>query len=164
MKDFALSEGLSLEEAARELRYGFLRREAAKLGPRTKIYTAHHADDQAETVIFNLIRGTGTAGLAGMRVYQDGIVRPLLHIRRSELAEYAAAHGIPHVEDGSNADPEAAARNFLRLKIMPLLEELNPRAVEHIAAAAAHVRAADHAIEKEAARRAFRAAGGLSCF
>lgn len=153
VKGFALSEGLSLEEAARELRYAFLRREAAKMGPRTKIYTAHHADDQAETVLFNLIRGTGTAGLSGMAVYQDGIVRPLLHVRRSELAEYAAAHGIPHVEDHTNADPDAAARNFLRLKVMPLLEELNPRAVEHIAAAAAHVRAADHAIEKEAARR-----------
>ena len=151
VKGFALSEGLSVEEAARELRYAFLRREAAKLGPRTKIYTAHHADDQAETVLFNLIRGTGTAGLAGMAVYQGDLVRPLLYVRRSELAEYAAARGIPHVEDGTNADPEAAARNFLRLKVMPLLEELNPRAVEHIGAAAAHVRAADHAIEKEPA-------------
>ena len=153
VKEFALSEGLSVEEAARELRYAFLRREAAKLGPRARIYTAHHADDQAETVLFNLIRGTGTAGLAGMAVYQEDLVRPLLCVRRSELAEYAAARGIPHVEDDTNADPEAAARNFLRLKVMPLLEELNPRAVEHIGAAAAHVRAADRAIEREAARR-----------
>ena len=126
VKGFALSEGLSVEEAARELRYAFLRREAAKLGPRARIYTAHHADDQAETVLFNLIRGTGTAGLAGMAVYQGDLVRPLLYVRRSELAEYAAARGIPHVEDGTNADPEAAARNFLRLKVMPLLGELNP--------------------------------------
>ena len=153
MKGFALSEGLSVEEAARELRYAFLRREAAKLGPRARIYTAHHADDQAETVLFNLIRGTGTAGLAGMAVYQGDLVRPLLCVRRSELADYAAARGIPHVEDDTNADPEAAARNLLRLKVMPLLEELNPRAVEHIGAAAAHVRAADRAIEREAARR-----------
>ena len=140
VKGFALSEGLSVEEAARELRYAFLRREAAKLGPRARIYTAHHADDQAETVLFNLIRGTGTAGLAGMAVYQGDLVRPLLCVRRSELADYAAARGIPHVEDATNADPEAAARNFLRLRVMPLLEELNPRAVEHISAAAAHVR------------------------
>ena len=153
VKAFASSEGLSAEEAARELRYGFLRREAAKLGAAVRIYTAHHADDQAETVVMNLIRGTGTAGLCGMAICQGDLVRPLLRIRRSELADYAAAHGIPHVEDTTNADPEAAARNFLRLKVMPLLEELNPRAVEHISAAAAHVRAADHAIEKEAARR-----------
>ena len=153
VRGLAEREGLSLEEAARTLRYDFLRREAEKLGPYTKIYTAHHADDQAETVLFNLIRGTGTAGLAGMAVCQGDIVRPLLRVRRSELADYAAAHGIPHVEDTTNADPEAAARNFLRLKVMPLLEELNPRAVEHISAAAAHVRAADHAIEREAARR-----------
>ena len=153
VKGFALSEGLSVEEAARELRYAFLRREAAKLGPRARIYTAHHADDQAETVLFNLIRGTGTAGLAGMAVYQGDLVRPLLCVRRSELADYAAARGIPHVEDDTNADPEAAARNLLRLKVMPLLEDLNPRAVEHIGAAAAHVRSADRAIEREAARR-----------
>ena len=64
---FAAREGLSLEEAARTLRYGFLRREAEKLGPHTNIYTAHHADDNAETILFNLIRGTGVAGLAGTR-------------------------------------------------------------------------------------------------
>ena len=153
VKGLALSEGLSMEEAARTLRYAFLRREAAKLGPAVKIYTAHHADDQAETVLLHLIRGTGTAGLAGMRLWGGDIVRPLLSVRRAELAEYAAAHGISHVEDGTNADPEAAARNFLRLRVMPLLEELNPRAVEHISAAAAHVRSADDAIEREAARR-----------
>lgn len=153
VRGLAEREGLSLEEAARTLRYDFLRREAEKLGPHTKIYTAHHADDNAETILFNLIRGTGTAGLAGMAVCQGDIVRPLLRVRRSELADYAAARGIPHVEDTTNADPEAAARNFLRLKVMPLLEDLNPRAVEHIGAAAAHVRGADRAIETEAARR-----------
>ena len=153
VRGLAESEGLSLEEAARKLRYAFLRREAEKLGPRVKIYTAHHADDQAETVLLNLIRGTGTAGLAGMTCHQDGVVRPLLGVRRSELAAYAAAHGLPHVEDDTNSDPDAAARNFLRLQVMPLLGELNPRAVEHINRAAAHVRSADYAIEREAARR-----------
>ena len=149
---FARGEGRSLEEAGRTLRYAFLRREAEKLGG-VRIYTAHHADDNAETVLFNLIRGTGTAGLAGMAWQQDGIFRPLLSVRRAELAAYAAGQGIPHVEDATNLDPAAAARNLLRLRVLPLLEELNPRAVEHINAAAAHVRTADQAIEAEAARR-----------
>ena len=153
VRGLAAAEGLSVEEAGRQLRYAFLRREAEKLGPAVRIYTAHHADDQAETVLLNLIRGAGTAGLAGMELRRGDVVRPLLRVRRGELAEYAAAHRIPHVEDATNADPEAAARNFLRLRVMPLLEELNPRAVEHIGTAAAHVRAADRAVEAEAARR-----------
>ena len=125
-------EGLSLEEAARRLRYDFLRQEAEKLGQHIKIYTAHHADDNAETILFNLIRGTGVAGLTGMAYQQNGICRPLLDVTREELAAYAAARHIPHVEDTTNADPGAAARNFLRLEVMPRLRQINPRAVEHI--------------------------------
>ena len=148
----AKAQGLSAEEAGRQLRYAFLRREAEQLGG-ARIYTAHHADDNAETVLFNLIRGTGTAGLSGMAWQQDGVFRPLLAVRRRELAAYAAAEGIPHVEDATNLDPDAAARNFLRLRVMPLLEEVNSAAVRNINRAAAHVRTADQAIEAEAARR-----------
>ena len=151
----ARAEGLSAEEAGRRLRYAFLRREAEKLGG-ARIYTAHHADDNAETILFNLIRGAGTAGLAGMAWQQEGVYRPLLGLRRAELASYAAEHGVPHVEDATNLDPDAAARNFLRLRVMPLLEELNPKAVEHINAAAAHIRSADAAIQAEAQRRLAR--------
>ena len=146
-------EGLSLEEAARVLRYAFLRREAEKLGEYTNIYTAHHADDNAETILMNLIRGTGVAGLTGMDYEQDGIYRPLLDVRRAELQDYAAAHGIPHVEDSTNADPDAAARNYLRLEVMPRLGRLNPRAVEHINDAGDRLRSLDRAVEEEAARR-----------
>ena len=148
----AQAEGLSIEEAGRQLRYAFLRREAERLGG-ARIYTAHHADDNAETVLFNLIRGTGTAGLSGMAWQQDGVFRPLLAVRRRELADYAAAEGVPHVEDETNSDPDAAARNLLRLRVMPLLEEVNSAAVRNINRAAAHVRAADQAIEAEADRR-----------
>ena len=73
VRGLAEREGLSLEEAARTLRYAFLRREAEKLGQHIRIYTAHHADDNAETILFNLIRGTGVAGLAGMAYHQNGI-------------------------------------------------------------------------------------------
>ena len=120
-------EGLSLEEAARKLRYDFLRQEAEKLGQYIKIYTAHHADDNAETILFNLIRGTGVAGLTGMAYQQDGICRPLLDVTREELAAYAAARHIPHVEDTTNADPGAAARNFLRLEVHAPLEADQPQ-------------------------------------
>ena len=146
-------EGLSLEEAARRLRYDFLRQEAEKLGQHIKIYTAHHADDNAETILFNLIRGTGVAGLTGMAYQQNGICRPLLDVTREELAAYAAARHIPHVEDTTNADPGAAARNFLRLEVMPRLRQINPRAVEHINDAGRRLRVADQSLEEEAARR-----------
>ena len=153
VRGLAEREGLSLEEAARTLRYAFLRREAEKLGQHIMIYTAHHADDNAETILFNLIRGTGVAGLAGMAYQQNGIYRPLLDVTRAELADYAADHHIPHVEDATNADPAAAARNFLRLEVMPRLKQINPQAVEHINGAGRRLRTVDRSLEEEAARR-----------
>ena len=153
VRGLAEREGLSLEEAARNLRYAFLRQEAEKLGPRIRIYTAHHADDNAETILFNLIRGTGVAGLTGMAYQQDGIYRPLLHVARAELADYAAAYGIPHVEDSTNGDPDAAARNYLRLEVMPRLKQINPKAVEHINSAGRRLRVVDRSLEEEAVRR-----------
>ena len=152
VRALAAEEKLSLEEAARNARYAYLRREAERLGG-ARIYTAHHADDNAETMLLNLVRGTGLAGLAGMPMSQNGIFRPLLQVRREELQAYAAAHGIPHVEDATNQDPGAAARNFLRLNVMPLLRELNPRAVEHMSAAADQLRIAERSLEEEARRR-----------
>lgn len=151
VKALAKAEGLSLEEAARDLRYAFLRETAAPGAKR--IYTAHHADDNAETILMNLVRGTGLTGLTGMDRRKNGIVRPLLDVTRAELAEYAAARGIPHVEDETNADPDAAARNLLRLQVMPLLKELNPRAVEHMNRTARQLRTVDRSLEEEACRR-----------
>ncbi len=148
----AAREGLSLEEAARKLRYAFLRKTAADQGG-ARIYTAHHAGDNAETILMNLVRGTGLTGLAGMLPSRDGIVRPLLEISRDELEAYAAARSIPHVEDETNADPEAAARNFLRLQVMPLLKQMNPRAVEHMNETARQLQALDCFLEEEARRR-----------
>ena len=153
VRGLAEREGLSLEEAARTLRYTFLRREAEKLGQHIRIYTAHHADDNAETILFNLIRGTGVAGLTGMAYQQNGIYRPLLDVTRAELADYAADHHIPHVEDATNADSAAAARNFLRLEVMPRLKQINPQAVAHINGAGRRLRTVDRSLEEEAARR-----------
>lgn len=88
-----------------------------------------------------------------MAYQQNGICRPLLDVTREELAAYAAARHIPHVEDTTNADPGAAARNFLRLEVMPRLRQINPRAVEHINDAGRRLRVADQSLEEEAARR-----------
>ena len=150
--EYAKREGLSIEEAARNLRYAFLRRTAAE-GACKRLYTAHHADDNAETVLLNLIRGTGLTGLTGMDWEQGGICRPLLSVTRAELEAYAARWEVPHVEDETNADPEAAARNRLRLQVMPLLKELNPRAVEHICRTAGYLRTADESLEEDALNR-----------
>jgi len=152
----AREEGLSVEEAARKARYAFLENTATE-GGFDAILTAHHADDNAETVLLNLIRGTGSAGLTGIPRERGKILRPFLEIPRTELAAYAAAYGIPHVEDETNLDPDAAARNRLRLQVMPLLREINAAAAENISAAAGVLARESEAMEIMAARLAKRA-------
>lgn len=148
----AKETGESLEEAGRRLRYAFLERSAEE-GGFTAILTAHHADDNAETVLLNLLRGTGIRGLTGIPAVRGRICRPFLETSREELRAYAAAHGIPHVEDATNADPDAASRNRLRCEVLPVLRELNPRAAEHICRTAEQLKEIDDLLEADAARR-----------
>jgi tRNA(Ile)-lysidine synthase len=135
---------LGVEAAAREARYAAL---AGLLRPGDCLLTAHHADDQAETVLLQLLRGAGPAGLAAMpRVAPLGagrLVRPLLDVARAELRAYAQANAVACVEDPSNRDP-ALARAYLRAAVMPRLEARWPglrgtlaRAARHAADAAA---------------------------
>ena len=152
VRSLAEREGLSAEEAARRLRYAFLRETAKETGC-AAILTAHHADDSAETMLLNLVRGTGLKGLCGIPAKRDGILRPFLSVTRSELAAYAAVHGVPHIEDETNADPDAAARNLLRLQVLPLLKEINPRVVEHMNATAEQLNVLDRSLEEDARRR-----------
>lgn len=147
VRALAARERLSEEEAARQLRYTFLRETAAREDC-ALLLTAHHADDNAETLLLNLIRGTGLKGLAGIPQERDGILRPFLGVSRGELADYASAHGIPHVEDATNADPDAATRNFIRLRVMPLLRELNPRAPEAMSRTAEQLRELDGELDR----------------
>ena len=126
-------EGESLEEAARNLRYAFLEEAGEGFDA---ILTAHHADDHAETVLLQLLRGTGMAGLAGIPGRRGKFLRPFLSVSRETLAAYAQEHAIPHVEDESNAE-NTAARNLLRHEVLPVFRKLNPRAVENICRAAA---------------------------
>lgn len=124
-------EGLSAEEAARKLRYAFLE-EQQQEQKCVFILTAHHADDNAETMLLNLLRGTGSRGLTGIPASRDRIHRPFLRVTREELAAYAEKYDVPHIEDETNQELDAA-RNVLRQKVLPVLRELNPRAVENMA-------------------------------
>ena len=113
---------MSVEEAARTLRYAFLE----SLGDSgTRIATAHQADDQAETVLMNLIRGSGLKGLGGIPPVRGRVIRPLLTVTRQEVLIYLHEHQLRFVEDSSNADV-SFRRNKLRHEVLPLLRELNP--------------------------------------
>ncbi len=119
------------EDAARALRYAFLRRAAARSG-NAVVATAHHADDQAETVLFRLARGAGPAGLVGIRERAPGLVRPLLAFSGEELGRYARERRISWREDPSNRD-RSRARNALRLDVLPALEDAVPGAARALA-------------------------------
>ena len=127
----AARAGESLETAARRLRYDFLRRTAAGLARQegtnhVLIATAHHRNDQAETVLMHLLRGTGVRGLGGIRAEQGDLIRPLLFASKKELADYCGFRQLCPRHDATN-DEADCFRNKLRLKLLPLLaEEYNP--------------------------------------
>ena len=112
----------SLEEAARDTRYAFLREIAASIGENTKIATAHTASDNAESVIFNLARGCGLEGLCGIAPVRENIVRPLLSCSRGDVLDYCEKNSIAHIEDATNAD-EGYTRNFIRHSVLSKLGE-----------------------------------------
>ena len=156
VRALAEDQGLTLEEAGRKLRYDFLEETAEREGFEA-VLTAHHADDNAETVLLNLVRGTGLTGLRGIPRERGRFLRPFLDLTRQELVDYAAAHSLSHVEDETNADPDAAARNLLRLQVLPLLRQVNPRAVEHMARTAGRLREMELGLE-DLTQRYLRAA------
>ncbi len=143
----ASAEGRSLEEAGREARYRFLE-EVAPSG--ALIATAHTLDDLAETVLLNLLRGTGSAGMAGMPARRGRIVRPLLGERRAALRAMLDAAAIDYRDDPSNADP-AFLRNRVRGELLPLLESLRDGAVERIGRFAGLAAADDSLLDRVAA-------------
>lgn len=128
----AARTGRGIEETARVLRYEFLD-QTAKLCGASRIATAHTANDNAETLLLHLVRGSGLSGLAGIPPRRGNVVRPLLTTTRAEVEEYCETNGLSWVEDSTNAD-ETYTRNFLRHQVMPLLEQMNPRVVETLSA------------------------------
>ena len=114
-----------LEAAARDARYAFLKSLPGKIA------TAHTADDNAETVLMHLIRGTGLQGLGGIRPMQGQLIRPMLRITRQEVLAFLEQWNLPHVEDSSN-ESDAFLRNRIRHHVMPLLYRENPRLAENL--------------------------------
>lgn len=140
---------LTVEETGRRARYDFLRRTADALAA-DFIATAHHRDDQAETVLLQLLRGTGPQGLTGIPPVRDGIIRPLLDTPRAAIDDYIAQNRLPYVTDETNLDTHYA-RNRLRLDIMPQLLAINPAAAAHIARTADILRAENDLLDAQAA-------------
>lgn len=127
--------GMTEEEAGRRLRYEAMEAYAEKIGA-NKIALAHHRDDQAETVLFHLFRGSGPRGLRGMPVKRGPFIRPLLFASRQEIEEYLAEKKLPYCEDSTNSSLKYS-RNILRRQILPLVTEtINAQAPAHIAAMA----------------------------
>ncbi|MBI4545364.1 MAG: tRNA lysidine(34) synthetase TilS [Gemmatimonadetes bacterium] len=131
------------EAAARALRYRFLRTVALRRRAH-RLATGHHADDQAETVLFRIIRGTGLRGLAGIPERRGRLVRPLLRFPRAQIAEYAAAAGLSWREDPTNV-LVGYARNRLRHEVLPRLEAIQPGAARALVRLAEHARHAETA-------------------
>jgi tRNA(Ile)-lysidine synthase len=123
--ELASRKGISLESAARQLRYDALercRRETRAVG----IFLAHHRDDQAETVLLNLLRGSGLRGLRGMLPVHGYLARPFLDMTRQDMEQYCRDQGIQFRTDSTNADTNYR-RNWVRKVLLPLLEQQNPQ-------------------------------------
>ncbi|MNO52246.1 tRNA(Ile)-lysidine synthase [compost metagenome] len=134
-----VTPGASLEQAARDARYAAFRQ---VLGPGDILFTGQHRDDQAETLLFRLLRGAGLRGLAAMpgqrALGQGSLVRPLLGCSRQQLQDHAQANGLAWIEDPSNVDTQFA-RNYLRSEVFPLLQQRWPQASQNLARAAEHL-------------------------
>ena len=156
VRSYAAEEKLSIEDAARRLRYEFLLRSAKTIGAE-KVAVGHNADDQAETILMRLIRGSGPHGLAGIPPVRrlggaEGpqIIRPLLEVWRSDIMRYLRAHKLQYRIDETNESPEYL-RNRIRLQLLPSLEnEYNPQIKQRLAGAASALAIENDFMETEA--------------
>ena len=145
---FANDFKLSTQIAARELRYNWFY-ELLETENYDYILTAHHADDNIETFLINLSRGTGLEGLVGIPVQNDKIIRPLLPFSREEIVEYAKENNIQWREDSSNAS-DKYLRNKVRHHLVPLLKELNPQFMESFQKTQSHLRESQELVDDAA--------------
>ncbi len=145
----ARSQGLSLETAAREARYAFFAELAEQYSGR--VATAHTLSDNAETVLLNLARGTGIAGICGIPPVRDGwVIRPLISCTRTEIEEYCAGHGLCYVTDSTNLSSDYT-RNHIRRSVIPSLDRVNPDLLGAIGRMSAHLRRDAAYLERQAA-------------
>jgi len=133
-----------LEAAARDARYGFLRSLSGKIA------TAHTADDNAETVLMHLVRGTGLKGLGAISPVSGNVIRPMLGITRADVEAFLDEYHVEHITDSSN-ETDAFLRNRLRRHVMPLLKEENPKLAENLSAMALRLRLDEEALSRLAA-------------
>lgn len=141
----AKERGLSLEEMGRILRYEAFAKEAENYKP-CKIAVAHNRNDNAETMLHNLVRGAYTAGLSGIAPVRDNIIRPLLCVTRNEIEQYLESCGQEYCTDETNAEL-VYTRNRIRHEVLPILEQINPAAVTHMAQTAEHLREMQEYVE-----------------
>ncbi|WP_296127073.1 tRNA lysidine(34) synthetase TilS [uncultured Anaerococcus sp.] len=131
MDDLAKKEKISSEDAGRRLRYDFFNRLVGKF-PSSKIAVAHNKDDQAETVLMRIVRGTGLDGLKAMAYRSGNIIRPILDIKKKDILTYLDQNKIPYAIDHTNFEADYT-RNKIRLEVIPVLEEINPRFIDQAA-------------------------------
>ena len=136
-----------LEAAAREARYAFLRSLPGKIA------TAHTADDNAETVLLHLVRGTGLKGLGGIMPKNGNVIRPMLSVTRAQVEELLEEYAVDYISDSSN-ETDAFLRNRLRHHVMPLLTQENPRIAENLSAMALRLRQDEEALSQIARQHA----------
>lgn len=154
VRERAAREKMSLEEAGRLCRYEAFREEAQRLGG-ARIAVAHHMDDQAETVLFHLFRGTGIRGLCGMEPVRGDIIRPLLCVRRSEILEWLQQKNLSWRTDSTNESTEYM-RNRIRGELLPYVRQyMNPQAERHVAEAARELSEVEEFLERKT-EEAFR--------
>ena len=140
-EQFAHENHLSIEMAARELRYAWFEDMRIRLQAQV-IAVAHHRDDSIETLLMNLVRGSGIRGLVGIRPRNQYVIRPLLGVSRKEILAWLEEQQYTYVTDSTNLS-DAYTRNFIRLRVLPLLEEINPSVRQTLSRTADHLSAAE---------------------
>ena len=140
-REYASLHQVSIEMAARDLRYGYFRQLSQDIGA-ASVCVAHHRDDAVETLLMNLLRGSGIHGLTGIRPRNGLIVRPLLCLSRGEIEQYLDSIGQNYVTDSTNLVSDVV-RNKIRLEVLPLLKEVNPKASENIEKTSLYIREAE---------------------
>ena len=149
---YAQLHGISIEMAARQLRYAYFRQLREAIGAEA-ICVAHHRDDSVETILLNLIRGTGIHGLTGMKPRQGDVVRPLLCVSRADLVSYLDGLGRSYVTDSSNLVADVK-RNKVRLQILPLIEAINPSFRDTVLTMAAELEGIEQVVDTQLAHYA----------
>ncbi len=157
----AKKQKLSIEQVARKLRYECFY-DALSKGKCDKIATAHHNDDNVESVLFNLFRGTGIKGLTGIKEnYENKIIRPFLSVKKAEILKYVEENAIPFVTDSTNLSDEYT-RNFLRLNVIPKIREVFPDFDQSIYALSKIAKREDEYMDSEAKKAVIESENTLS--